>query len=135
MGARAGSPSTVVTSCPSICPAATRQEQTGSPSSRTVQAPQSPASQPTLVPVNPRDSRRTLDRRSRGETEADTFLPLSENATAVRSPDWGEVIVAMSGAPHTGVERALNQGQSRVVAVPGGRAYVINGREGLEMLE
>ncbi len=39
-------------------PTATRQEQTASPSSRTVQAPQSPASQPTFVPVSPRSSRR-----------------------------------------------------------------------------
>ena len=35
----------------------TRQAQTCSPSSSTVQAPQSPASQPTLVPVRPRSSR------------------------------------------------------------------------------
>ena len=45
------SPSTVVTERPRTWPIGTRQEQTCSPSSSTVQAPQSPASQPTLVPV------------------------------------------------------------------------------------
>ena len=39
---------------PAADAAGTRQAQTGSPSSSTVQAPQSPASQPTLVPVSRR---------------------------------------------------------------------------------
>ena len=42
---------------PATWPMATRQAQTWRPSSSTVQAPQSPASQPTLVPVRPRSSR------------------------------------------------------------------------------
>ena len=44
-------PSTVVISEPSTCPAPTRQAQQTSPSSITVQAPQSPALHPTLVPL------------------------------------------------------------------------------------
>ena len=44
-------PSTVVISEPSICPTPTRQAQQASPSIITVQAPQSPALHPTLVPV------------------------------------------------------------------------------------
>ena len=43
-------PSMVVTSRPSARKAGTRQECTGVPSSQTVQAPQSPASQPFLTP-------------------------------------------------------------------------------------
>ena len=50
----------------------TRQAQTGSPSSRTVHAPQSPASQPTFVPVSPRSSRRTSVRRRIGSPRTDT---------------------------------------------------------------
>ena len=56
------------TARPATWPTGTRQAQTGSPSSSTVQAPQSPASQPTLVPVRPRSSRSTCgqprDRRA-----------------------------------------------------------------------
>ncbi len=46
--------------------AVVRQAQTGAPFSRTVQAPQSPASQPTLVPRRPRSSRSTSRRRRPG---------------------------------------------------------------------
>src|SRR5689334_24707326 len=45
------SPSTVVILDPSAWNANSRQERTDSPSSRTVQAPQTPCSQPTWVPV------------------------------------------------------------------------------------
>src|SRR3989442_13771879 len=77
------SPSTVVTSCPSTCAIATRQAQTGSPSTKTVQAPQSPASQPTLVPVSPRLLRSPLDSRSTGGTETVTPHPFTEKVTDV----------------------------------------------------
>src|ERR1700730_9166230 len=133
-GARAESPPTVVTSRPSICPAAIRQAQTGSPSTRTVQAPQSPASQPTLVPVSPRCSRSTLERRSTGETKALTLLPFTENTMEVGEAGWRGVVVAMSAAPHASIESALHQGQSSVVPVSRGGAYVIYGREQLEVL-
>ena len=46
------SPSTVVISAPSALTASRRQERTGTPSSRTVQAPHTPCSQPTWVPVS-----------------------------------------------------------------------------------
>src|ERR1039458_7400496 len=55
-------PSTVTTSRPSICGARTRQEFTGSPSSRTVHAPHSPISQPHFVPSRPSWSRRRSSR-------------------------------------------------------------------------
>ena len=51
-------PSTVVSSWPSACTASIRHERTGSPSTSTVQAPQTPCSQPTWVPVRPRSWRR-----------------------------------------------------------------------------
>ena len=57
-------PSTVRTMAPAADAAGTRQAQTGSPSSSTVQAPQSPASQPTLVPVRRNSSRSTEDSRA-----------------------------------------------------------------------
>ena len=47
------SPSTVSTRQPSACTANIRQERTLSPSTSTVQAPQTPCSQPTWVPVRP----------------------------------------------------------------------------------
>ncbi len=61
-------------------PSGTRQAQTWAPSSSTVQAPQSPASQPTLVPVRPSSSRSTrLSRVASGEV-AVTLRPFSRNA-------------------------------------------------------
>ena len=55
----AARPSTVVTARPAAWASGTRQAQAWAPSSSTVQAPQSPASQPTLVPVRPSWSRST----------------------------------------------------------------------------
>jgi hypothetical protein len=45
------SDSTVSISAPSACTASVRHERAGRPSSSTVQAPQTPCSQPTWVPV------------------------------------------------------------------------------------
>src|SRR5258708_7851930 len=77
IGARVGRPSTVVMAWPSTWATATRQEQTGSPSIRTVHAPQSPASQPTLVPVRPRFSRSTRERRCSGLVMTETSRSLT----------------------------------------------------------
>ena len=52
------SPSTVVISCPSTVTANIRQERTGRRRRSTVQAPHTPCSQPTWVPVSPRSWRR-----------------------------------------------------------------------------
>ena len=60
------SPSTVVTSRPATWPSGIMQAQTCSPSSRTVQAPQSPALQPTFVPMRPSSSRRASAKRVSG---------------------------------------------------------------------
>ena len=64
---------------PSTWPAATRQAQTCSPSSRTVHEPQSPALQPTFVPVRPRSSRSTSTRRRRPSVRTSTSRPLTAN--------------------------------------------------------
>ena len=63
------SPSIVRTSQPSAWTASIRHERTGSPSSCTVHAPQTPCSQPTFVPVSPW-SRMKSDSRVRGSTSA-----------------------------------------------------------------
>ena len=68
-------PSIVVTSRPAARKAGIRQEWTGVPSSQTVQAPQSPASQPFLTPKQP-CSRRKVRRHwpGRGLGSAMTTL-------------------------------------------------------------
>ncbi len=77
-------PSTVTTARPCACAAATMQAQTWRPSSRTVQAPQSPALQPTLVPVSPRSSRSTSASRRTGSTWTSTRRPLSGERDLLR---------------------------------------------------
>src|SRR5207237_669329 len=51
------------------------------PSTRTVQAPHWPWSQPFLVPVRPRFSRRASSSVTRGSSFNSCFLPLSRNVT------------------------------------------------------
>ena len=46
-------PSTVSSSWPSACTASIRQERAERPSSKMVQAPHTPCSQPRWVPVSP----------------------------------------------------------------------------------
>ena len=65
--------------------AARRQAQTCSPSSSTVQAPQSPALQPTLVPVRPRSSRSTSASRRNGAASTATARPFTVKATPATS--------------------------------------------------
>ena len=54
-----------------------RQDRTGAPSSNTVQAPHTPCSQPTWVPVNPRSCRRKSDSVRRATTRADRWAPFT----------------------------------------------------------
>ena len=70
-------PSTVVTALPSRRAAGTMQAHTARPFSRTVQAPQSPASQPDLVPVRPNCSRRTRVIRAPGSAVTVTGFSFS----------------------------------------------------------
>src|SRR5579862_665364 len=128
-------PSTVVISHPPICPTATRHEHTGSPFSSTVQAPQSPASHPTLVPVSPRSSRKTRDRRRVPQAFTSAGRPFTENTTdstsAVLTGLW---VVAMSDLFHTGFQRSADQGQRCVAAILGRGAHIIDGRKRGKML-
>ena len=80
------------TDAPCACTASIRQERTMSPLTRTVQAPQTPCSQPTCVPVSCRCSRRKSARLSRGRTCASTRSPLTSSEIGngsrhARSPD------------------------------------------------
>ena len=60
--AASDTPSMVSTSAPAHCTASMRQPRTVTPSSRTVQAPHTPCSQPTWLPVSPSRSRRKSTR-------------------------------------------------------------------------
>ena len=66
------------TRCASAPPASGRNERSRR-STRTVQAPQTPCSQPTCVPVSFRCSRRKSARLSRGRTCASTRSPLTSS--------------------------------------------------------
>ena len=61
-------PSTVVIDSPSMLTASSRQDRIGTPPTSTVQAPQTPCSQPTWVPVSRRSCRRQSDSNRRGGT-------------------------------------------------------------------
>src|SRR5438270_6883684 len=56
-----------------------RQERTISPFTRTVQAPQTPCSHPTWVPVSSSCSRKKSAKLSRGRTSALTHSPLTSS--------------------------------------------------------
>ena len=74
-------PSTVSTLAPSTCAASSRHERTAAPSSRTVQAPQTPCSQPTCVPRSPSRWRRKSESSSRGSTCSRQSRPLTSTET------------------------------------------------------
>ena len=69
-------PSTVRICLPAACTANMRHERTGSPSISTVQAPQTPCSQPTWVPVCPQSSRMASASVRRGSTAIACARPL-----------------------------------------------------------
>src|SRR5437763_2147085 len=71
------SPSIVVTVAPSHCTASSKQARALSPSTSTVQAPHTPCSQPTWVPVSPRSSRRKSLSARRGSISRSTTTPLT----------------------------------------------------------
>ena len=74
------------------------------PSSSTVQAPQTPCSQPTCVPVSPRSSRRTSASVLRGSTTARRCSPLTVSRTgtgSVTSVPPGQLAAALARpSPH-----------------------------------
>src|SRR4029453_9934683 len=74
-------PSIVVTSLPAACTANIKQARTAAPSTRTVQAPQTPCSQPRWVPVSRSSSRRKSARVRRGSTLASRGSPFTVSFT------------------------------------------------------
>jgi hypothetical protein len=81
----AAKPSTVVIDAPSHCPIANRHEQASTPSRWIVQAPQSPALQPTLVPVSPNVSRRTSLSRVAGSPAKVRAPPFTVSGIALHA--------------------------------------------------
>ncbi len=86
---------------PLACTANSRHERTGSPLNRIVQAPHTPCSQPTWVPVSPRSSRRKSVKSLRGSTSPRVLAAVDRQAhlsilhregprtdTAARSAAW-----------------------------------------------
>src|SRR5579872_1560178 len=128
-GGRARNPSTVVISQPSAWPVATRHAVTGSPSSSTVQAPQSPASHPTLVPLSPRFSRSTFDSRSTGLTANSTACPFTVKLSRVPVLAFGVSTVAISALPHARIQSPRHQRQRGISAIGGRGPYIIDGRK------
>src|ERR1700730_7389769 len=100
------------------------QEQTALSSTSTVQAPQSPASQPTLVPMSPRFSRRTLDNRRPGEVKTFTARPFTLKARStsrLRVSMAGEGLMAEPPRKHP--ERGEPASESRHVGRPRWRVH------------
>ena len=101
----------MVTSWPSAVTASSRQERTGSPSSSTVQAPHTPCSQPTWVPV----SRRSWRRQSDSSRRAGTWAPVRH------AVDGAAVRRAAASARHRSCRppRCLGERPPRSAPAPG----------------
>src|SRR5881396_2826303 len=74
-------PSTVLISRPAISTGRARHDSTGSPSTSTVQVPHSPSSQPCLVPVKARSSRKTSSKVLCGANATSVSSPFKVNLT------------------------------------------------------
>src|SRR5882757_5429136 len=78
-------PSTVRIGLPCACTANIRQDRTASPPTITVQAPQTPCSQPMCVPVRPQSSRMASTRVLRGSTRTEWSRPLMRSLRSTLS--------------------------------------------------
>ena len=76
--------------CRSASTPSTRQEQTSRPSTVTLQAPQSPVAQPSLVPVSPSWSRRHVEQR---------LLRLAQELDSIAVDGRGYVMLSPSALP------------------------------------
>src|SRR6266849_161843 len=81
---RSARPSIVVTSFPAASTARKQHELTGSPSSRTVHAPQTCTSQERFAPVSASSSRRKSSSSSFGATSLTTSRPLTLSAISTQ---------------------------------------------------
>src|SRR5262245_53659437 len=120
-------PSTVVISRPSAWTASTVQDLTGTPSSRTVQAPQWVVSHPWCVPVRPSVCRRKWTSSSRGSTSAACDSPLTVTLTArVVCAAVGSIAVSAIAPPfRRGSESALDEYPCDAALVLGAPANVV----------
>src|SRR4051794_13377862 len=118
-------PSMVPISAPSASTARTRQAQTRRPSTVTLQAPQSPVPQPSLVPVRPSVLRSTSSRLLPGSARNSTGSPLMLVVM------W---VLAMGSVPPRAGSRdrhsALQQHAGDLGAVDDGAALVVDGIAG-----
>src|SRR6185503_9841889 len=110
----------VVSRYPSACTASIRQDLAGSPSTRIVQAPHTPCSQPACVPFRPIVSRRQSSSVERGSTSTSTVPPLTCNST--RMPASGCLVACVE-------DRAARQGGGNALAIGGAGVEVIYGLE------
>ena len=99
---------------------------------KTVQAPQSPASQPIFVPVRPSCSRRTRESRRVGGAVTETSRPFTRRVCRMLVSVVA-VSVAILGRSRAGIEGALDQLECGFLAVGGGAANVVDGSEAAEM--
>src|SRR3954447_12832742 len=79
------SPSMVRIGLPCACTANIRQDRTASPPTITVQAPQTPCSQPICVPVRPQSSRMASTKVLRGSTRTAWSRPLMRSLRSTLS--------------------------------------------------
>src|SRR6185437_3954793 len=79
-------PSMVVIAEPVACVANIRQERTAAPSNSTVQAPQTPCSQPAWAPLRSSKSRRQSSSVVRGSTSSACKAPLTLSSMRIRVP-------------------------------------------------
>src|SRR3954468_23577097 len=118
-------PSMVPISAPSASTARTKHEQTSLPSTVTLQAPQSPVPQPSLVPVRPSVLRSTSSRLLPGSARNSTGSPLMLVVI------W---VLAMGSVPPRAGRRdgdgALQQHAGDLGAVDDGAALVVDGVAG-----
>ena len=108
---------------PSSEAASTRQPRTILPSTRTVQAPQTPCSQPVCVPISPRSRRRKSTRWRRASMRRDTRSPLTVRETSM-------AVLMPRAPPRAPVRRAERAGQQHAgeVALHVRAAVLIGGR-------
>src|SRR5687768_1137901 len=117
------SPSIVSTSRPSACTASIRHELTDLPSTITVQAPQSPTSQPSLDPVNSNSSRSIRRRVVSGATCAVRRSPLTRMVTSAMSLLLRAGALSLSEGVGA-FQGSLGQYRDEVAAIVGGGTHV-----------
>src|SRR5713101_3542439 len=116
----------VATLLPWTSTARTKQELTSRPSSTTLQAPQLPLLQPSLLPVRRSSSRRTSSRLCRGSHRNSVSLPLRVVWTwTLRGT--GSILLGTSGGS---AEGTLDKNADEMAAVLSVAAHIANGPGG-----